>query len=897
LNISTQTNIFDADGTYTFNIDGYDSNGQIIASDFQAGAEIEWETTSGSITSIGTTIASLSPTTSGIHTITGCFGVICTDYIMQIDPGMPVEIQASFSQTSDLDYIEMSADDDLEVYSYAIDQHGNLVTSEVISFTSSNGTIDSNGLFTPYSAGLHTITAEWVSGPNSLQEILEVNVLPGTPVLIEISGCADIIQADTQCDLFGSAFDQFNNVVWFDEVGSLTVNLPSGEFSPAVIQTPHSLPPATQVAIGTYTGDLIGQWEINFISEFNLMASTFVNVTHGAISAFELSSSNSTVTADDVLYLNTTRIDVRGNRLDVLLPAENWTSYADGDITLGNPAIWSPKLQGTKTITATYEGYTDTITVFVLRGIIHELEIIIDDERSNDQTFSITTDQEVSASIKGKDVKGNQWIINGNWSFFHPEFSDLAILSDTYSQQISFSPTMASSIPYTIHVEHTELSTVISEKFTVYVSVGDINYFEVIAVDSNGFNFDDSELNQITSDDFVQFSYTTEDSNGNNIQNSQPTWLLEQIATGQVTDISDIMLQNGFVWQASLVGDWKISVYLINDRGFNLSTEYDISVMFGMPIDLIVQQSATTQDAGGFIDLLVTGIDADGNEFPQPVAWLENNGPSFNINGTTEDAFYRFNGRSAGNYTISAEYLGLSKSVYVDVFPLGVVKNIKSNISTTQLEQLDSIIVEISAYDQYWNVIAVPNSARIDTTDRGDVKYLGGGVWELSTLDEGEHSATIVIGSITETFTYNVEGNLAGFFAAGGPLYYAGAGLVGLIVIALLVFVIRLLRGDEDYYDEDDDDDFYQDSSETPTNKDFSQPRISQAPTVPTPPAQPPTPEPEPAVEESTETGEEDTSWMADYRVDEDGTEWGQTEDGVWYHRDTGSDDWTEWTD
>jgi hypothetical protein len=456
---------------------------------------------------------------------------------------------------------------------------------------------------------------------------------------------------------------------------------------------------------------------------------------------------------------------------------------------------------------------------------------------------------------------------------------------------------MASSIPYTIHVEHTELSTVISEKFTVYVSVGDINYFEVITVDSNGFNFDDSELNQITSDDFVQFSYTTEDSNGNNIQNSQPTWLLEQIATGQVTDISDIMLQNGFVWQASLVGDWKISVYLINDRGFNLSTEYDISVMFGMPIDLIVQQSATTQDAGGFIDLLVTGIDADGNEFPQPVAWLENNGPSFNINGTTEDAFYRFNGRSAGNYTISAEYLGLSKSVYVDVFPLGVVKNIKSNISTTQLEQLDSIIVEISAYDQYWNVIAVPNSARIDTTDRGDVKYLGGGVWELSTLDKGEHSATIVIGSITETFTYNVEGNLAGFFAAGGPLYYAGAGLVGLIVIALLVFVIRLLRGDEDYYDEDDDDDFYQDSSETPTNKDFSQPRISQAPTVPTPPAQPPTPEPEPAVEESTEIGEEDTSWMADYRVDEDGTEWGQTEDGVWYYRDTGSDDWTEWTD
>ena len=119
-------------------------------------------------------------------------------------------------------------------------------------------------------------------------------------------------------------------------------------------------------------------------------------------------------------------------------------------------------------------------------------------------------------------------------------------------------------------------------------------------------------------------------------------------------------------------------------------------------------------------------------------------------------------------------------------------------------------------------------------------------------------------------------------------------------MIALLVFVIRLVRGDEDYYDDDeDDDDYYQDSSEAPVTKDFSQPRISQAPTVPTPPAQPPTsePEPEPEIEESIETEEEDTSWMADYRVDEDGTEWGQTEDGVWYYRDSGSDEWIEWTD
>ena len=115
-----------------------------------------------------------------------------------------------------------------------------------------------------------------------------------------------------------------------------------------------------------------------------------------------------------------------------------------------------------------------------------------------------------------------------------------------------------------------------------------------------------------------------------------------------------------------------------------------------------------------------------------------------------------------------------------------------------------------------------------------------------------------------------------------------------MILIALLVFVVRLIRGDEDYYDEDEDEDFYNDEGETtPVARDFSQPRVSQAPTVPTPPPTPPSQEAEPEPEEE----EEDTSWMADYRVEEDGTEWGQTEDGIWYYREAGSADWIEWTE
>ena len=233
------------------------------------------------------------------------------------------------------------------------------------------------------------------------------------------------------------------------------------------------------------------------------------------------------------------------------------------------------------------------------------------------------------------------------------------------------------------------------------------------------------------------------------------------------------------------------------------------------------------------------------------------------------------------------------------MFPQSLVNLIEYNISTVNLEQLEKITIQVYAFDEFGNSIILPPNARIDTTDRGKVNNLGNGTWELETLDEGQHSATIVVGSITETFTYDVEGNIAGFFAAGGPLYYVGAGLIGLIVVALLIFVVRLVRGGEDYYDDDDDDDdYYQESVSEPVTKDFSQPRISQAPTVTTPPPQPPTPEPETVVEEEIiETEAEDTSWMADYRVEDDGTEWGQTEDGVWYYREVNADDWVEWTD
>ena len=515
-----------------------------------SGALLDWSSTTGTIVNTGANSASLSPTTNGLQTITACYGVICTDYVIDIESGLPVQLFASLDQSSDLDSATITADESITVSAYAIDQHGNLVTNEIISFLPSNGSIDSSGLFLPYNSGPQTVTVEWVGATSNLQEILNVEVLPGVPVEVRLSGCDEIIQADTNCDLFGSAFDQFGNTVWFDDVGSYTLSATDGETTKILSPTPHDQLPSQEVLIGEYTGNFIGQWVVTLNSELGISDSLDVQVTHGALADFKIEGSSPTITADDLLFINATRIDVRGNELPLLLSNENWTDVADGEITPGSIATWSPTKQGTKVITASYQGLTDTVQVFVLRGIIAELELIIGDEVSNDGVFNINADESITASIRAFDAKGNPWLVDGEWSYFHPNFADQSVLSSNYSQEITFEPELSSSIPYTFSVEHQEGDVIKSTTFVVYVSEGDIQNFIVSGIDSNGFAYDESKGFDITTDDFIDFDVITSDTDMNLIDNPQLNWIIKE-SNGNIQLITDYMVQNGLVWDAT----------------------------------------------------------------------------------------------------------------------------------------------------------------------------------------------------------------------------------------------------------------------------------------------------------------------------------------------------------
>ena len=163
-----------------------------------------------------------------------------------------------------------------------------------------------------------------------------------------------------------------------------------------------------------YTADHVGSWTLSVTSASGAQGSLDIEVGHGEMAALELVASSTSITADDVVYLNTTRIDVRGNRLAVVLPQSNWTRVADGSMVIGQPAEWSPNSRGAKVLEARYEAFTTSVTVSVSDGAMVHLTMVVNSADVNDQAFQLTADEMLTASVKAVDQKGNRWSVSAN---------------------------------------------------------------------------------------------------------------------------------------------------------------------------------------------------------------------------------------------------------------------------------------------------------------------------------------------------------------------------------------------------------------------------------------------------------------------------------------------------
>ena len=313
-------------------------------------------------------------------------------------------------------------------------------------------------------------------------------------------------------------------------------------------------------------------------------------------------------------------------------------------------------------------------------------------------------------------------------------------------------------------------------------------------------------------------------------------------------------------------------------------------MLHGVAVSVSSTMDTTAQDAGKEISIQITGTDADGNTFPQTVEWTENNSAVSDITAGEGEGAYTYFARTAGPHTLEFSAGQASDSLELSVAAQRTVSSITVELSSDTTDQLGSFTVTVLAFDAYDNPIQVPASTNVDSTGRAEVLAQGQGVWKVVTLDSGVQEVTVTSGKVSESLEYEVVGNVGGFFKAGGPLYYVGAVLLAIIAVVILGLLVVTLRGGDGDYDDYDDDDEYDDEPAARPAAGPTGPAPAAGPTGPAPgPSGPaPTPEPEP---------EEDTSWMADHRVDDDGTEWAEDENGTWWYRQPDETEWSEWTE
>ena len=831
---------------------------------------VVWDSSDGTISSTGV----YTPWSVGTHEITACFGVICTTELITVTPGSPVDLIVSGTSAS------ITADESFTIVAEIQDQNGNTVPGQTISYTPSNGSMN-GATFMPYATGTQTVTVSW----NGQNIDVTIQVAGGVPTHYMTSGCGGVIHAGETCTLNWTLHDQFDNLLDLAVGGGISWQAGGGIFTEAN---------------GTYFATTVGSWNITMASTGGINHVHSVVVDHGQMATLEINVSAEYVTADDMVWINTTRIDIMGNRLSVELPAENWT-VSDGTLVAGQPAIWHANRVGTKTITAQYAGMSNSVDISVSKGEIVGLVLLVDTVDSTWMLHEITADDQMTIKVKAQDANGNRWTENVAWRVEHPQFNDQSVLQEmTYGSTTMFVPIFASDYAYTLWATY-DNDVVIEVALNISVDHGDLVSVELIQPNSLTQNID--------ADEELLFLPQLSDSDGNLIDSSIISYsLVDKSDDATSTDITEVINGNGGVWYASTVGEYSITAWAISNEGYNISETVDIVVTHGDAVSVAIDfgngQVIDSAMAGDSFEFYINGTDADGNVFPQSVLWSENGQPVQETTIQGSDGIYTWFATTAGDYSFKFRSPSNAENIWdINTIPNPKVDRIELTIGQESVAQLESFDIEVRTFDAWNNQIPVPAETEIKLTGRMTAEAGDNGNWTITTLDDEEQVVTITVHGNSVSETIMVEGTFMGFFEAGGPLYWAGLGLAVLIVIVLLVVSIMVLRSGNSEYDDDDDDDdddYYEDDHTTvgpvgpgpggPTGPGPGGPTGPgpAGPVGPGPGGPPPQAEPEP---------EEDTSWMVDHRVDEDGVEWAEDDTGTWWYRDPGSSEWSEWED
>lgn len=839
----------DADTPVTFTASLLDVTGQTLA------GNVAWSSSSlGSISASGV----YTPQYAGNEQVVARFGQVTKVLNLSVDHGSPITL------IPDRTTAALNADQSLPVSAIVVDQFGNEVDGEIVLWSVTNGTFSSTGdltvstttpsssvIYMPWLTGTQTITITW----GSSTETISVVVSTGAPHHLVVSGCA-VVDAGSTCTYTWIIEDIRFNEMPALQAGTVSWSVENGNITSA----------------GEFTGDHVGNWTINASSSVGVGGSFDVEVIYGAIGSVILTSNVTEITADESVDFTVIRVDIRGNSNDITdtLSLSEWSALNGTFTEVDSRVIWTAWSKGTQWIEVEIEGETDRVTISVVDGAPVEMDL-----RVTGGFSQATAGEILNLRAFVIDQRGNQKPVTPeNWLITTPGADQSWVVLDgaaaNFYAYTEGDWTIQAALTWTDGITTVPLTA--SETVTIIPGA-------LADVEIQG-----SSDYTLTADDSISLSVVAKDMQQNVVQADSLRWYIHDISVssppgecGASLDSEEItnQVESTDSWAAGVEGTYRICAI---QNGYQDSISATVSHGVAVRIWHVAEKDLMV--AGEMVDIQLYAEDSALNQFvivesawDDPVIWDIDND---NIGA------YVFKQTSVGIYELEYIHNGLSEIWTVEVIAANL-DYIVLQADKTESEQQGTLSITAFGYDEWNNPVSL-NDPYIVATGHEIKQGSGSQNWEITLISSGAGTITVADQGESASIAINSIGTIPGFFAAGGPLYYAAAGLIGLLVLALLVFVVVILRrgGNDDYdFDDDDDEDYDDDDFEETGGP-------ATGPSGPVAGPSGPVAGPSAPVEELEDQSEDDG-----VTVDEDGTEWWEdTDDGTWYYRTPDMDDW-----
>jgi len=446
----------------------------------------------------------------------------------------------------------------------------------------------------------------------------------------------------------------------------------------------------------------------------NVQTTLDVNVQPGAPLTFELTVSQTNVTADETLEVTPLLRDQYGNGWIPNIPFVNWELPEGVGITLpndGSSPTLTPGPVGSMTVSVDWGDWTGSVTFNVTKGAA--VDIIIEHD-----SVVVSSDDLVDLCARYIDQRGNTWGVETTWSTFGGLANDA--LSSFNGECIVFDAGPIGD--WAVEIDDQNGMT---DSLTLTVQVGKLAHVSLDGLSA-----------EMHIGDFYLLEAEGFDAAGNIVAVDGWNW---SVTDGPSTD-SIVPDGDGITFVPDRVGQHTIQV-----MAAGRVQAIDVEVHSGIPVELeieIVDWIGSTPPSivtGSSLDLVLYGVDQNGNRNPVDVPiddWFVHN--NF---GTIENA----SAGGTGHYTYTSGGIGdVSITVFLDqaqgtllVQVLGGPLDYLEVSLPPEGNQGATVEFEISGFDVSGNPVMIHQCSATITTDAGDAKCDENG-WRIDLKESGE---------------------------------------------------------------------------------------------------------------------------------------------------------------